>query len=441
MKDSVKKNKTVLILAVLLVITGVFAMLQYLRAQKLAYYQDTEYNRIFYELTQYVDDLEISLLKGQVVSTPEQMAKLSADLYGQASAAKANLALLPVKGRTLAKTSEFLSQVGEYSICLSDKMTRGEEITKEETETMQDLLKYAQVLKGGLDEMLVDLNEGIISFSDEKGISGAFLKNKVSAADGLAGLEEEFHDYPSLIYDGPFSQHLSLKESVFLKGKAEISKKQAENLARKLIGRESGVTVTEIDGKIPSYSVKNNSQVVELTKNGGVLLLLMRDRAIDEEKLSLEDAKAKGMEFLLQNGFMKMEESYYEKQDGSAVINYAYKQDEYIVFPDLVKVKVALDNGEIIGFESRGYVTNHIFRDIPEPKITKEQALSNVNDNIETEEVSLAVIPLEDGSEAACWQIKGIVSEKHFLMYVNTQTGYIEDMKILLENENGTLAV
>lgn len=440
MKKLLIKNKTVAVLSVLLIVVSVFGVVQYRRAEKLAYYQDIEYNRVFYELTQYVDDLEISLLKGQVVSSAEQMTKLSADLYGQASAAKANLALLPIKGQTLSKTSEFLSQVGEYSVCLSDKMSRGEKLTKEEIETMQDLLKYAQTLKSGLDEMLVGISEGQISFSDKKGLSGAFLKKKVTAAEELAVLEEEFHDYPSLIYDGPFSQHLSLKESVFLKGKAEITKKQAENLARKLIGQKQ-VSVSEIGGKIPSYSIKSNSEVVELTKNGGVLLLLMRDRMVREEKLSMNEAKAKAEEFLQKNGFNKMEESYYEKKDGSIVINYAYKQDEYIVFPDLVKVKVALDNGEIIGFESRGYVTNHVFRDIPKEKISKEQALQNVSEHIGTEEVTLAIIPMEDGSEAACWQIKGTVSDKHFLMYVNTQTGYVEDVQILLESENGILAV
>ena len=441
MRKLFEKHRVVVVLSLLLALVGVFGIVQYKRAEKLAYFRDIEYNRVFYELTQYVDDLEISLLKGQVVSSGQQMQKLSSDLYGQASAAKANLALLPLKGQTLSKTSEFLSQVGEYATCISDKMTKGEEITEEETQTMQELLKYARTLKTGLDKMLIEMNEGQISFSDEKNMSGIFLRKHIDAADELYSLEEEFHSYPSLIYDGPFSQHLSLKESVFVKGKAEITEKQAQNLARKLIGRDKKLSVSQIGGNIPSYSVKSNSEIVELTKKGGILLLLMRDRMVDEEKLSLQEAKGKAKEFLLQNGFFKMEESYYEKKDGSVVINYAYNQDGYIVFPDLIKVKVALDNGEIIGFESRGYVTNHIFRNIPQPKITKEQALENLSKNIDADEVTMAIIPLDDGSEAPCCQIKGIVSDKHFLMDVNTQTGDTEDVQILLESDDGVLAV
>ena len=169
--------------------------------------------------------------------------------------------------------------------------------------------------------------------------------------------------------------------------------------------------------------------------------MLMRDRHIEEEKLSLSDAKKKASAFLKENGFSNMRESYYEVMGGSVVINYAYEQDGYIVFPDLVKVKVALDDGEIIGFESRGYVMNHTYRNIPKPVIGEEDALKNVNSELEIKDISMAVIPLEDGNEACCYQIKGVVSGRHFLIYVNTQTGDTEDVQILLENERGTLAV
>lgn len=440
MRESIKNRRQTIILSALLVIVTAFGIYQFNRARKLTYYRDIEYNRVFSELTEYVDDLEISLLKGQVVSTSEQMAKLSSDLYGQASAAKANLSLLPLEGKTLTKTSEFLSQVGEYAHSISDKMLRGEKMSEKELKTMQELLRYADTLKDGLDEMLLGINEGRISFQKKREGMNFLSGGKVAMANELAKLEDEFHNYPSLIYDGPFSQHLTLKESVFVQGKAEISRRQAQSRAKSFVGDEE-VSISEIGGKLPSYSVKSNSVTVEFTRQGGILLLLMKDRIAQEEKLSLSQAKEKAESFLRENGFTHMKESYYEKRDGIIVINYAYEQDGYIVFPDLVKVKVALDNGEIIGFESRGYVMNHVFREIPEEKITKEQALKNVNEHLETEEVTTAIIPLEDGREAACYQIKGIVSNKHFLIYVNTQTGFTEDVQILLENEGGVLAV
>ena len=440
MLEFIKKSRQTVILSTLLILTGLFGIYQFNRAQKLTYFRDIEYNRVFAELTEYVDDLEISLLKGMVVSTNEQMAKLSSDLYGQASAAKANLALLPVEGRTLSKTSEFLSQVGEYAHSLSGKMLRGEKMSQKEIKTMEELLSYADTLKNSLDKMLIAINEGRMSFDDNKRYNAVFSGGKTAMAKELAMLEEEFHSYPSLIYDGPFSQHLSLKEAVFVKNKTEISETEAKELAKKFTGKEK-VSVSEIKGKLPAYSIKSDTVTAEFTRRGGTLLLLLKDRFIEKETLSLKEAKKKAEKFLSDNGFTDMRESYYEKKDGSVVINYAYEQDDYVVFSDLVKVKVALDNGEITGFESRGYIMNHTRREIPVPVISKEQALSNINSHLKTDEVSMAVIPLENGKEAPCYQIKGTVSNKHFLIYVNTQTGFTEDIQILLENEGGILAV
>lgn len=440
MHENIKKRRQFLLLSTLLLLVTAFALFQYKRAEELSYHRNLEYNRVFAELTEYVDDLEITLCKGQVVSTPMQMAKLSADLHSQASGAKANLALLPINGRNLEKTSEFLSQVGEYANCISEKMLRGEKLEKKEIQTMQELSEYASTLKSGLDEMLIGINDGQISFDEENGSLPSFSGGKTAMASELEALEEEFHNYPSLIYDGPFSQHLTLKESLLTKGKAELTKKQALKKAKKIIGDEKA-SVSEIGGKLPCYSINSDSAVAEYTKHGGVLLMLMKDRHIDEEKLSVSEAKKKAAAFLKENGFNDMRESYYESMGGSVVINYAYQQDGYIVFPDLVKVKIALDNGEIIGFESRGYVMNHTYRNIPKPVITREDALKNVNPDLEIKETSMAVIPLESGNEACCYQIKGVVSGRHFLIYVNTQTGDTEDVQILLENERGTLAV
>lgn len=441
MIEKLKERRTTVILSVILCLVTLFAIYQSRQVRRLTYYRNIEYNRIFSELTEYVDDMELSLLKGQVVSTPEQMAKLSADLYSQARAAKANLSLLPIGGRELEKTSEFLSQVGEYASVISEKMQRGERLTEKEIANMAELTKYADTLKAGLDEMLIGINDGTVSFDATKADIPKFLRGGSSVmSNELMELEEEFHNYPSLIYDGPFSQHLNLKESVMVKGKAEISKKHAQKYAKKFTGKEK-VSVSEINGKLPAFSIKSKDVAVEYTKQGGILLLMMKDRAVDGEKVSLDNAKKNAEKFLSDNGFDNMKESYYEKRDGTVVINYAYEQDGYIVFPDLVKVKVALDNGEVIGFESRGYIMNHTYREIPQIRISREEALKNVNEALTVGEVSMAVIPLESGNEAFCYQIKGVVSGKHFLMYVNTQTGFTEDVQILLESENGTLAV
>ena len=46
--------------------------------------------------------------------------------------------------------------------------------------------------------------------------------------NSLETTASDFKDYPTLIYDGPFSDHIAQKEPLWLKGKAEISAEEAK---------------------------------------------------------------------------------------------------------------------------------------------------------------------------------------------------------------------
>ena len=53
-----------------------------------------------------------------------------------------------------------------------------------------------------------------------------------------------------------------------------------------------------------------------------------------------------------------MKRTYYLKEEGVMTINYAYVQNDVTMYPDLIKLKVALDNGDILGIETQGYLNS-----------------------------------------------------------------------------------
>ena len=140
-------------------------------------------------------------------------------------------------------------------------------------------------------------------------------------------------------------------------------------------------------------------------------------------------------------GFKNMKKTYFTENSGVATINYAYEQDGIVIYPDLIKVKVALDNGEILGMESMGYLNSHTERTIPEVKITEEEALKKINENTELENIRLSVIPTEYQKEYTCWEIKGRVEERDYLVYVNVENGRVEDVLMIINSEEGTITM
>lgn len=436
--NKIKKYGQHIVLSVLLAAVTGFGIWQYKRAEELEYSQNIAYSRIFTELTGYVDDMQQQLLKARLINDSGQLVNLSGELYRSTSAAKANLCSLPIEEVSVERTTEFLSQVGDFAHSVAMKVLDGGEMSEKDIATVKNLGEYAQGIKQGLDELLLNVNNGSVSFSKKS--TQKLLGSPTAFAKGISDVENEVHDYPSLVYDGPFSQHVLNKEAVFLKGKAEINEQTAKSIAETYLGGELKAS-GKGEGKIPSYYFEKGSKRIEISRRGGQIIWMLDSRQIGEKKLSLEQAKQYAAQFLRKNGFADMTESYYDIKDDCAVINYAWTQSGYSVYPDLVKVKVALDNGDVVGFEGKGYIMNHCKRDIPEPIVTPEEAAEAVSKGAHCESVSYALIPLDNGREAFCYELKGKIDDKNFLIYVNTQTGAQEKIMILLETETGVLAV
>ena len=134
-----------------------------------------------------------------------------------------------------------------------------------------------------------------------------------------------------------------------------------------------------------------------------------------------------------------MKETYYLKQDGIVTINYAYSQDNVTIYPDLIKLKIALDDGEILGIETTGYLNSHTTRDIAKAKISKEDAKKNLNKSLEIKSENLAIIPTEWKTEILCYEFKGKIDETDFLVYINAETGREENILVIIDTPNGIL--
>ena len=165
------------------------------------------------------------------------------------------------------------------------------------------------------------------------------------------------------------------------------------------------------------------------------------NRDVTAEILSNEEADSKEKEYLEKRGYTNMKETYYLKQEGIMTINYAYVQDGVVMYPDLIKVKVALDNGDILGVETTGYLNNHTVRNISNVKITKEEAKKTLNSQLNIESEGMAVIPTEWQTEILCYEFKGKVDDTEFLVYINAENGREEDILVIKDTPNGILTM
>ena len=154
-----------------------------------------------------------------------------------------------------------------------------------------------------------------------------------------------------------------------------------------------------------------------------------------------DELKNAALEWLGKAGFDNMKATYAQYYSGAAVINFAATKDEIILYNDLVKVWVDVDTKEIIGADARNYLFSHCERELAEPAISPEEAEARVSVNLEIESRELALIPLTPETEKLCYEFKGRCGEDEYIVYIDAQTGYEQQIFVIINTENGQLTI
>ncbi len=105
------------------------------------------------------------------------------------------------------------------------------------------------------------------------------------------------------------------------------------------------------------------------------------------------------------------------------------------IYPESIKVKVALDNGQIIGFAASDYLKGQHERDIPKPKLTEQEAEEYINGNVKIRDHKLAIVMNELGKEVFCHEFVGTMNDDTYRIFINAKTGMEEKVEKLQNAE------
>ena len=430
--------------AIALIIAVILGYNLFNQKKSYAITKENDNNMAFYQVVGYVQNVKTYLAKSMVSKSAEHGAEILTHVWREANLALSYLGMLPIESQELENTEKFLNQVSEYSYALSRKNIDGSGLTDEDINKIKELYNYSNDLSNTLNEMADELNNGTLKWSDLMNNTEGSDIAEVSTFDVI---EENFHEYTGLIYDGAFSEHITSSDKKGLTGD-EIDEENAKKKAEDFIGKDK-IKETKSNGyvengSIPVYRFEmithdNKTIGISISKKGGHVVFLNYNRDVNEEKITEQDAVQKGKEYLAEKGFKDMQETNYMKDNGFITVNYAYKQNDVVIYADLIKVKIALDNGEVIGLETTGYLNCHYDRNIPKNKISIEDARKHLSDKIQVTSEGLAMIPTEWKTEKFCYEFKGKIEDVDFIAYINAESGEEEDILIVTNTPNGTL--
>ena len=428
-------------LAWLLLAVGLAAALVQLRESREALdaresAERTRIENLYHRIDDDLNDVDVSLSKLSAASSPRQSVLLLGDVWRATGSAAAAMSLLPLSHADSAEMSQFITRCGDYAHALMGRVLQGKALTDEDRKQLQDMRTTCAQIRQVAGEAI---QSGSFVHPDNVD-AGCYEETKSEAA---------ISEYPTLIYDGPFSESAENQAPKCDPGQ-RITASQAAVAAGKLFPGGAVGDVVYVPGALPVYEMTvataDRGEVsLSLTEQGGKLLSFMAaptgDRNDPPSDAESERLKAAALAFLQELGVEDPAAAYAQYYQGVAVLNFAPRQAGVILYSDLVKVYLDRDTGEVMGLDARNYRLNHRTRDLPRPRISEQQAGDYVSDSLQIEQVALALIPLTEQTEVLCYEFKATMNETFYIVYINALTGEEEQIFEVINSEEGDLVV
>ncbi|MDR2091610.1 MAG: germination protein YpeB [Clostridiales bacterium] len=440
--DAKKTSKLLLIVSSIL-LAGTIGLVVHnvvVKRDRDSYMQEIEndYELSFYELIQSINDAESKLGKLTVSTGRKNQETLLNEINKLAAVSIGHLSHLIQKDGGDLKIVRFINQLGDYADYLYGKTVNGEALSNGDKDKLGEIQTMVQRLGQELSSVQNKMDEGYRLINGYSG-KDAFL------ADIFDGLNETTVEYPKMIYDGPFSDDAEKKTAKGLDGE-DVSEEDARGIITGIFGGKGigGIDfLNESGGVIPAYNFLMRGDggqeiYIAVTKRGGRILNMDNFRSVEGGGLSEEECIDAASAFAALIGFSDMKNVWVSDYDGVLYVNFAYEEGGVIYYPDMIKVKVASDNGEILGVETANYFLNHTERALKPVGIDAHTAGEAVSDKLVIEYVRLALIP-KKGAEVLCYEFYCGYDGADYFVYVDAESGEETDILRVIDSGSGRL--
>ncbi|MCM3713617.1 germination protein YpeB [Alkalihalobacillus oceani] len=437
------RNIIIGLLGVAVVGLGYWGFQEQGQKQTLMITAENNYQRAFHELAFHLDQIEDQLGSTLAMNTRRQLTPALAEVWRVTSLAQEEIGQLPLNSIDLGQTEEFLYKLGRFSYQTSIRDLEKEPLTDKEYDTLTHLYQHSKDIRSELRKSQAEMLANRHQWLDlEKELEASQEPGDNTIVNNLEVMNKSVQGFSETEWGAGLAaiDDLNGELKKALTGK-EISKQEAEKIARQYLEMSPDVPVHVSDTgdglEYPAYTIviddpeHETNYYMDMSVKGGEPIWFLQDRQIEEQRLSLNEAVEKGKAFLKRTGKEGMQLIDSKQYDSIGMLEFAYVEGNVRVYPDTVTLEVALDDGDILGYEAKDYLLNHKERNIPEPAITKAEAEERLNPRLEVMESHVALIENELKDEVLCYEFFGVIDQDTYRIFINAEDGQEEKVERL----------
>jgi spore germination protein len=421
------------VLFLALVITGFWGYREHQQKQALLLKAENQYQRAFHDLSSHMDLLQDELGKSLAINSARQLSPCLSNVWRLAYSAQADVGQLPLTLVPFNRTQEFLQDLGNFTYRIAVRDTQKQPLNEQEWKTLHQLYKESNDVEENLRKLQTAVIEKNLRWMDaEIALSQQNNKTDNQIVDGFRMIDKKVAQYPEL--QSPTISSLKSRNRPNIQNvpgnnvSPDVAAKQVAGFLGLNDIKPIHVMQNGQGMQYPSYSVtvdkKDGGKLfLGQTIKGGHVVWLVDQREVGDARLDLVQAQDKAEKWLANHGFQNLTLTKTSQYDNVGVYTYAYQQGSVTVYPDTVTVKVALDNGDIIGFNDQDWLFHHKERTNVVPKLSVNEARKYVSPHMRVEEHRLAIIQNDLGEEKLVWEFLGTLDENTYKVFIDAHTG------------------
>lgn len=395
------------------------------------------YRKNYYELVDNANNADMKISKLLASNSDNYQAKMLGEISQASKEMQCNIATLPLTGDNVVESVRFINQMAGYTQTLEEKIAKGGNLDENDLQTLKDMHEALTEMKLYLNRMSEKINSGYSILEASSNMNGDYDDFTLE----FAQIKADDTDYPSMIYDGPFSDSVVNQKIVGLSGK-EVPREDAYKKVDDMFKNISNLKYEgETNGKFNTYNFSittSDSQhlYVQVTKQGGHILTVSGNVQSDSRKIGFEQAEKIAINFAKANGIENVQVVWSEELNSQAFFNITPTQNNIVLYPDLVKVKVDMEHGVVIGYDAISYFTNHQTRTLGKAGMDISTARSRIGDGFTVKNQRLVLAPLDYNRQELCFEFECERDGATYYIYLNAIDGKEENILKVVETQD-----
>lgn len=350
-------KKTVFVLAYALIVVSVFAFTKTTENTKLSLALSNQYAKKMADASEKLDELDSALKQTLLFNNSDGSQKAREDIWRLSSDIKSSVASLPLDASFSTSWMNYLGRIGNYAK-EADRSVEPDEYYK----VMSQASKNLGAMQDEWKLATAGLVDGKYSMDEWTNRLNATNPDVDWSHMGESIKQYTETDFPLTASESDAMKKKELKNIDEAKVTQEVAVERFKTVFPTVSNEVIGVEKSMPGSPYPFFHIRfadgESIGYIDITEKGGHVLSYLSERPFGKDSLAFDEIKKRAEDFLVAANYKDL--VYEESRENSTAWHFVFVRKEPFygakVFSDVIHLKVAKDNGDVIGLNAAEYI-------------------------------------------------------------------------------------